>query len=195
MEKEAVKKYFDEHAASWDSEMIRNDEIINIILNNAAIEPGHKVLDVACGTGVLIPDYLKRNVASVTGADISEEMIKAARLKFNLPNVKFICCDIETTDPGEKYDNVVIYNAFPHFPNPEKLMENLSRVLVPGGTFTIAHGMNRSKINAHHNNSSAHKISNDLISADDLAEIMSEYFDVTFKHDSQQYYQLVGVKK
>lgn len=34
-----------------------------------------RLLDVACGTGVLFPDYLARG-ASVTGIDISPEMAR-----------------------------------------------------------------------------------------------------------------------
>lgn len=56
------------------------------------------VLDVACGTGVLFPDNLKRCVESVTGIDISPEMARLAAEKF--PQVQVICGDV----------NVVISN-------------------------------------------------------------------------------------
>ena len=37
---------------------------------------GRDILDVACGTGVLFPYYYEKGVASVTGIDISGEMVK-----------------------------------------------------------------------------------------------------------------------
>ena len=49
-----------------------------MILDNGGIKEDIHVLDVACGTGVLFPDYLKRKVASVTGVDISQKMAKIA---------------------------------------------------------------------------------------------------------------------
>lgn len=45
------------------------------------------VLDVACGTGVLIPDYLERGAAQVTAIDIAPEMVRIAREKFPQENV------------------------------------------------------------------------------------------------------------
>ena len=74
-----VISFFDRLAPGWDAEMIRNDEIVNTILDNASITDGKDVLDVACGTGVLIPDYLARGVTSVTGIDISPKMAEIGR--------------------------------------------------------------------------------------------------------------------
>ena len=118
MDKKDIIDFFDRHAASWDAELIRNDAVINTILDNGGIHSGVKVLDVACGTGVLIPDYLARGVGSVTGIDISSEMIAIAKGKFKQDNVCFICDDVETAELGSDYDCCIVYNAFPHFPEP-----------------------------------------------------------------------------
>ena len=58
--------------------MIKSDEIIGKILDNAEVGAGMHVLDVACGTGVMFDYYPERNVASVTGIDIAPEMSKSA---------------------------------------------------------------------------------------------------------------------
>ena len=79
MEKKDIIEFFNMCAPEWDADMIRNEEIINIILDNAKVCEGKDVLDVACGTGVLIPDYLARNVNTVTAIDISPEMVKIAK--------------------------------------------------------------------------------------------------------------------
>ena len=79
IETKEVIEFFDRLAPGWDAEMVRSDEIIRIILDNAGVTAGKNVLDVACGTGVLVPDYLKRGVASVTGIDISPKMVEIAR--------------------------------------------------------------------------------------------------------------------
>ena len=65
MRKQDVIEFFDRLAPQWDADMIRNDDIIATILNNAGVKPGVDVLDVACGTGVLFPDYLSRDVGKV----------------------------------------------------------------------------------------------------------------------------------
>ena len=78
MDKQSVIEFFDRCAPSWDAEMIKSDAIINRILDNAEVGEGMAVLDVACGTGVMFDYYLQRDVASVTGIDISPEMAKIA---------------------------------------------------------------------------------------------------------------------
>ena len=51
---------------------------MNIILDNAKVSEGKNILDVACGTGVMIDYYLERKVNSVTGVDFSEKMCEIA---------------------------------------------------------------------------------------------------------------------
>lgn len=191
MQKKDVIEFFDRCAPQWDAEMIRYDEIINMILDNAGVRKGSDVLDVACGTGVLIPDYLARNVNTVTAIDISPEMIKIALEKFNHPNVEIICNDVETADFDRKFDNIVVYNAFPHFADPENLIKILASHLKQGGTLTIAHGMSRQQINAHHSGS-ASKVSSTLIDADELARLMDRYLQVAVKISNDKMYQVVG---
>ena len=191
IETKEVIEFFDRLAPDWDAELIRNDDIISTILDNAAVTEGRVILDVACGTGVLIPDYLKRKVASATGIDISPKMAEIASAKFPQPEVTILCGDVERTDFGKQFDCIVVYNAFPHFPDPERLIATLSGLLKPGGTLTVAHGMSREKIDAHHHGS-AHHVSNGLMSAEDLASIFKEYLTVTTMISNDRMYQVVG---
>ena len=191
IETKEVIEFFDRLAPDWDAELIRNDDIISTILDNAFVTEGKAILDVACGTGVLIPDYLKRKVASVTGIDISPKMAEIAKAKFPQPEVTILCGDVESTYFGKQFDCIVVYNAFPHFPDPERLIATLSGLLKPGGTLTVAHGMSREKIDAHHHGS-AHHVSNGLMSAEDLASIFKKYLTVTATISNDRMYQVVG---
>lgn len=188
-----VIEYFDRLAPDWDAEMIRNDGIIRTILDNAGVSEGKDILDVACGTGVLIPDYLARGVASVTGIDISPEMAKIAAGKYPQENVTILCGDVEKTDFGRLFDCVVVYNAFPHFPDPKRLIARLASLLKPGGTLTVAHGMSRAKIDAHHHGSASH-VSNGLMSAEDLAGIFAGHLTVTAVISDERMYQVTGTR-
>ena len=193
MDKQSVIEFFDRLAPQWDADMVRNDEIISTILDNAAVTEGKDVLDVACGTGVLIPDYLKRKAGSVTGIDISPKMAEIAEAKFPQPEVAILCGDVETADFEKPFDCVVVYNAFPHFPDPERLIARLSGLLKPGGTLTVAHGMSREKIDAHHHGTASH-VSNGLMSAEQLAAIFEKYLTVTTTISNDRMYQVVGRK-
>ena len=191
IEKKEVIEFFDRLASDWDAGLIRNEEIINTILDNAGVTAGKDVLDVACGTGVLIPDYLKRKVRSVTGVDISPKMAEIAKEKFPQKQVTILCGDVEATEFGKKFDCIIIYNAFPHFPDPERLIKRLSGLLQTGGTLTVAHGMSREKIDAHHHGT-AHHVSNGLMSADDLAAIIEKHLAVSTVLSDEKMYQVVG---
>ena len=193
MDKRDIVEFFDRMAPQWDADMIRSDEIIGAILDNAGVKAGDDVLDVACGTGVLIPDYLSRGVKHVTGIDISPEMARIAAGKFPQDEVDIICGDVETADFSRTFDRIVVYNAFPHFPQPENLIWVLSSMLAPGGTLTVAHGMSREKIDAHHAGS-AHSVSLGLMHEDELAAIFSKYLTVTVKISDENMYQVVGKK-
>ena len=116
MKKTDIAAFFDNCAPWWDSDMIRNEDIITKILDNSGIREGIDILDVACGTGVLFPDYLERKVASVTGIDISPEMVKIAASKY--PEIQVICGDVEETNFDKQFDAIMVYNAFPHVPDP-----------------------------------------------------------------------------
>ena len=191
MKKEDIVEFFDRLAPQWDADMIRDDGIINKILDIAGIKNGADVLDVACGTGVLFPDYLKRGVASVTGIDISPEMARIAQSKF--PEVQVVCGDVETANFGKKFDCIVVYNAFPHFPDPENQIKVLSNLLKPGGTLTVAHGMSRAQID-HHHEGTASKVSVGLMHEDALAAIFAKYVTVTEKISDDKMYAVCGTK-
>ena len=168
-----VISFFDRCAPGWDAEMIRNEPVIRTILDNAGIRAGVDVLDVACGTGVLFPDYLARDVHSVTGVDIAPEMARRAAEKFPDARVTVLCGDIETVPLPQPFDCCMVYNAFPHFPDPARLIAHLVTLLKPGGRLSIAHGMSRAMLDRHHAGS-ASKVSISLMSETELAALMAD---------------------
>jgi demethylmenaquinone methyltransferase/2-methoxy-6-polyprenyl-1,4-benzoquinol methylase len=193
MDKKDVIQFFDRMAPQWDADMIRNDNIIDKIFDGADIRSGVDVLDVACGTGVLFPDYLARKVGSITAVDISPEMVKIAAGKFPEENITVLCADVEELAASKQFDRIMVYNAFPHFPDPETLIATLSGMLCPGGTLTVAHGMSRQQID-HRHEGAASKVSIGLMHEDALAEIFSRHLTVTVKISDQDMYQVTGRK-
>ena len=191
MDKNSIEAFFDKAASSWDEEMIKDDLIIKTILDNARVEKGNTVLDVACGTGVMITYYLDRG-AHPTGIDLSKKMIEIASDKFK--DVEFIWGDVEELN-DRKFDRIIVYNAFPHFIDPEALVKHLATLLNKDGTLTIAHGMSRERINHHHHEGVASSISNGLIKASELAKVMSKYLDVYVSIDDDRMYQVSGILK
>ena len=191
MEKKDIIQFFDRCASWWDDDMIRNEDVIARILDNGGIKPGVQVLDVACGTGVLFPDYLKRG-ATVTGIDISPEMVKVAQSKF--PELQVLCGDVEETAFDSLFDCIMVYNAFPHFPEPAKLIQRLATLLKPGGILSIAHGMSRASLLDHHAGR-ASKVSIDLLEAGELASLLRPYFEVDVIISDHHMYQVTGIRR
>ena len=191
MNKEIIKDFFNDFAPRWDNEPIADREIIDTILDNSGIVNGVNVLDIACGTGVLFPFYLERNV-NITAVDLSPEMVKIAKSKF--PQAEIICDDAEEISFDKTFDCIMIYNAFPHFPNPQALIENLSKYLNIGGKLTIAHGMSKKELDEVHKKS-AGRVSNILPECDELAEMLSAYFNVDIMISNDKMYQVTGTKR
>ena len=195
MNKKDVIEFFDCCAQSWDEEMIKNDDTINKILDNAKVEKDMDVLDVACGTGVLFDFYLKRGVSAVYGIDISPEMIKTASGKYmDDPTIHLICGDVEKYSFDRLFDRIVVYNALPHFQSPKRLINILSGLLNEDGRLTVAHGMSREAINEHHRGS-ARKVSNELISAEELKTVFEDYLEIETVISDDKMYQVSGLKR
>ncbi len=193
MNKQDIISFFDKAAPIWDAELIYSDQIIHTILENAGLRPHAHVLDVACGTGVMIPYYLAQQAASVTAVDISPEMVKIARSKFPEENVEILCGDVEEIPFDRTFDCVMVYNAFPHFSDPERLIRILSQLVAPGGSLTVAHGMSRAAID-HRHQGPAHSISRDLMDENALAELFSRYLTVTTVISDDRMYQVTGLR-
>ena len=195
MEKKDIIEFFDQCAPTWDAGMIKSDRIIGKILDNAEVAADMDILDVACGTGVMFDYYLERGVNSVTGIDISPEMAKIAAGKYeNDSRVQVICGDVEEAVFDKQFDIIVVYNAFPHFPDPRRLIKTLCGLLKEGGRLTIAHGASREAIDNHHQGA-ASKVSNGLMTAQSLQKLFDPHLQVEIVISNDHMYQVSGVKR
>lgn len=194
MNKPVIKAFFDQRAQKWDDGGAEDTEKLRDILVLAGIEPGCRVLDIACGTGVLFPLYLSMGAIHITGVDISDGMIAKAREKFSDARITLLAGDAETERWNETFDRCVIYNAFPHFLHPDALFSNAASMMTPDGRFTVAHGRGRNAINAHHVQR-AEMVSVDLVPAAMLAKWMSPWFTVDVAIDEAERYVVSGLRR
>lgn len=93
------------------------------------------VLDVACGTGDMAVSLVERG-CTVTGVDISEEMLAIARQK--APIVTFMIADAEHLPfPDASFDAVTCAFGVRNFVHLEQGLHEMLRVLKPGGRMVI----------------------------------------------------------
>jgi len=93
-----------------------------------------------------------------------------------------------------KFDRIVVYKDFPHFPYPKRLIKLLEKLLKEDGRLTVAHGMSREAIDNHHSGS-ASKVSNGLMAAESLKRIFDAHFQVEVVISNRHMYQVSGVKR
>lgn len=178
IEKSKVTEFFDSKAAQWDSMAIDCPDKIDRILHLSDLKEEQRILDIACGTGILVPFYQKFDPEKILCVDISEKMLIIAEEKFgDMKNIEFLRADAEDTDFPCKYDFAMIFDAFPHFGNPVNLISNISKALVPKGRITVAHSMGIKQLDKHHEKA-APNVSNKMLSADELAELLSVHFNI-----------------
>lgn len=193
MDKEKVAEFFDDLAPKWDESCKHENKKIRYILDCAGIAQNCTVLDVACGTGILFPFYLERNVKKIVGVDLSSGMIAQARAKFTDPRIKLIKGDVEQARL-EKYDRCVVYNALPHFENPGRLIRLLSADISQDGRLTVAHCESKEKINRRHMHGAC-EVSNSLMPATELAALFEDFFKVDIIVDNDEMYIVSGILK
>ncbi len=109
------------------------------VLNAVRIEPGHRVLDVACGTGVL-GRHARSRVGpdgSVAGVDPDAGMLAVAE-KLE-PTIEWRLGTAESIPfPNESFDVVVSQFGLMFSTDRSRALREILRVLVPGGSLSIA---------------------------------------------------------
>ena len=191
---ETIKAFFNQRAAQWDDDLPAILPARGAIAVLSGTKPGANVLDIACGTGVMEPELLSLGAASIVGIDIAENMIARAQEKFSESDpIQFYAVDLlEFT--GGPFDLALMYNAYPHFSDKSAVLQKVASLLSPGGRFTVAHGMGRHAVNAHHSGV-ASKVSVGLGPACDEAARWEPWFLVDAVVDTQDLYLISGTVK
>jgi SAM-dependent methyltransferase len=105
----------------------------------AKLVSGMRVLDVACGEGYGSA-LLARHASRVVGADISPDAIGHARARYaDVPNVEFAAADCAALPFADaSFDAVVSFETIEHIRAQEDFLDEVRRVLRPGGLFVLS---------------------------------------------------------
>ena len=142
--KNYLKNYFDDYAETFEKHLITKLHysvpivFSNIINDKYGIKYSFKkVLDLGCGTG-LCGNQIKNNYESLTGIDISMEMLKKAKEKSTYSELK--CCDIVyfLTKTNEKYELIIAGDVLIYIGNLSKLFRLCSNVMTENARFIFS---------------------------------------------------------
>ena len=101
---------------------------------------GKSVLEVSCGAGGGA-SYIMRHLgpASCTGLDLNPASIAICRKRHRLPGLDFLQGDAQNlTFPDESFDAVINVEASHQYPDFPRFLDEVARVLRPGGHFMYA---------------------------------------------------------
>lgn len=148
--------FFNALAEGWDEYRAADTAKISQLVQKIGLNAGERVLDIGCGTGVLLP-FVKKEIGEqgqITAVDFAANMVAcAARKNSQLSGISYIVSDVMEFQTETLFNKVICFNFFPHAKDKVALVTRIWELLVPEGSLIIMHDMSRAKVNAIHNTS------------------------------------------
>ncbi len=102
---------------------------------------GKLVADIACGTGYGTQMLSKAGALRVSGMDSSEQTVALCRERYDKsPGVTYSVADAQglTAILDGEYEVVVSFETIEHLPDAEAYLNEMARILKPGGTLLVS---------------------------------------------------------
>ncbi|MBE43948.1 MAG: hypothetical protein CMO16_02045 [Thaumarchaeota archaeon] len=147
--KENIKKDWSEKACFYHEHYVTPRvgpfNSLQKLIEVAKLREGDRVLDIATGTGIVATEALKKvgKSGKVVGIDISPGPLEIAKREIgNIDNVELLEMDAEDLKfPDQSFDVVISQFAFFFFPNTQKALREIKRVLLNNSRVAISvHG-------------------------------------------------------
>lgn len=148
------KQVFDLWAPSYDWLLpsVFYQSVHKRLLEYVDLPPRPNVLDLGCGTGRLL-DRLAAKFPDLrgTGLDLSPEMVRVARQSNrHRPRLIYVEGKAESLPFAEgQFDAVFNTISFLHYLEPKQILNEVARVLSPGGRFYLVDTTFKSKPELH----------------------------------------------
>ncbi|HSD40602.1 MAG TPA: class I SAM-dependent methyltransferase [Burkholderiales bacterium] len=129
-------------APSWDAARVsfngREREYLDALLDGLPV--GSDVLDLGCGTGRPMAEYILAKGHRVTGVDQAAALLELARVRF--PSATWINGTIEAFVSAVRFNAIVCWDALFHITRSEheSLFARLAKMLLPGGRVMVTFG-------------------------------------------------------
>jgi SAM-dependent methyltransferase len=138
----SADEFWEFERAGWDAAAAHYEEcwsdtglFIEPLLDAAGVDAGTRLLDLACGPG-LVSEAASGRRATPTGVDFAPAMVERARRR--CPGLTFSVGDAQDlTFEDESFDAVTMNFGILHLSRPEAALSEARRVLFPGGRFAF----------------------------------------------------------
>jgi len=112
------------------------------LVHRAGIIGGERILDAACGTGIVARTAALHtgNGGTITGTDVNEQMLSVARNVSSDSNVKIEWQQGDAAAlpyPDRSFDVVFCQQGLQFVPEPSSVLHEMHRVLAPGGRLAL----------------------------------------------------------
>jgi cyclopropane fatty-acyl-phospholipid synthase-like methyltransferase len=195
MSETSIQAYFDSLAGEWDSLEHADPQRVAALFKKLDLHPGEKALDIACGTGVVTGLIHRYTNAPVLGIDLSKEMVAIAKKKYAKDNwASFLATDFIQWQSKERFDYAIVYDAYPHFLEPELFEKQLAHILTKQGRFAIVHSLSREELKEHHDGHCP-AFSRDLKTPSEEAKVFEKDFKILRAEEDEHSYLILGQKK
>lgn len=185
-----VKEFFNSIADNWNN---KSDDlnIIEELFKEIDLKKNEDILDLGCGKGIVSPFIYKYTNKKVIGLDLSEKMIEGAKkINCDISKYEYHCGDFLDYEFNQKFDKIIIFNAYPHFLDKKALALKASKDLKDNGYLIIMHNLGKEKLNSYHHDH-ADKISSGLASPEIEFESLNNCFDLVKSIDQKDRYLMV----
>ena len=135
------KKSYNKIAHQW-KEYRQQSYVSQLVIDFAEkVKPQGKILDIGCGTGYPLAHYLSEKGFFVIGIDAAVNMIKIAE-SLSIAHAQFSVCDFLKFTTEEKFDGILAWDSFWHFPKDEQadIYIKVGNLLNAGGYLLFTHG-------------------------------------------------------
>ena len=183
--------FFNQLAQRWDDLRCADDNKIAALVAMIGINTGDTVLDVGCGTGILLP-FLKKvlgETGNITAIDFAANMITRAAAKHrHLSGITYVTGDILDYQPPQAFDKIICFNFFPHVKDKTAFLAKMKSMLKTGGILVIMHDLSRQAVNAIHAGNTT--VQDDRLPPSDIVAQMLQQadFSVLAAVDNNDYY-------
>lgn len=142
---EKMDEFFNKRVNDYDDHQLNcidhAEDFLIFTAESLPKEPGCKILDLGCGTGLELEHYFPMNpTAFITGIDIASKMLEKLKSKFHDKNIELINGSYLDVPFGEKiYDAAVSVESLHHFTAEQKILlyKKLFNSLKDNGFFIL----------------------------------------------------------